>query len=103
MHKLWLDDVRKPPGEDWTWARSVDDAIALFEGEGAVEASLDYDLGDGNRTGLDLLRWLAEGDRWPAKRLAVHSTHRLGVPSMCSFIAREGPYRRLPSGHEFER
>jgi hypothetical protein len=103
MLKLWLDDLRDPPGPGWTWRRSVEEAIAIFDAERVDEASLDYDLGDGNATGLDLLRWLAKADRWPARRLAVHSTHRLGLPSMCSFVTREGPYRRLPSGYEFER
>ena len=25
--KLWVDDIRTPPSDDWLWARSVNQAI----------------------------------------------------------------------------
>ena len=43
--KLWLDDVRDPPSDEWTVARSADTALDLVVEHGAPkEMSLDYDL-----------------------------------------------------------
>lgn len=47
--KLWLDDIRPPLDGSWTWAHNYDEAVELLK-TGEVEyASLDHDLGDGNR------------------------------------------------------
>lgn len=103
MTRLWLDDSRPPPGPRWTWARSVSEAIRVFETEQVSEASLDYDLGEEQANGRAMLSWMAEWGRWPSERLVVHSTHRIGAPAMCSFIEREGPFRRLGRSAQFER
>lgn len=74
--RLWLDDIRRPPDEDWVWARTVEQAVDAvgFAGEKITHMSLDHDLGlheldpdqpgahllrgDGEMTGLDFVRWL---------------------------------------------
>lgn len=48
--KIWLDDVRRPPDESWTWAKNVSDAktavsYAMASGRVIEEMSLDHDLG----------------------------------------------------------
>ena len=48
--KVWHDDIRKPPGPDWSWARTNREAIRLLldaerQGVEVTEMSLDHDLG----------------------------------------------------------
>lgn len=45
--KIWLDDVRPPPDDTWTWAKDSESAISLlrYSIEPITEVSLDYDLG----------------------------------------------------------
>lgn len=45
MIKLWLDDVRDPPDDSWTIARTAKEAIGILETGDVREASLDHDLG----------------------------------------------------------
>jgi len=44
-NKLWLDDVRKPPDDTWTWVKSYDEAVQAVEGQWFGIMSLDHDLG----------------------------------------------------------
>jgi len=43
--KIWHDDIRRPPDDTWTWARTNEAAIALLEANSVVEISMDNDLG----------------------------------------------------------
>jgi hypothetical protein len=45
MIRLWHDDVRPPPDDSWTWARTNDAAKAVLEAHPVCEISLDHDLG----------------------------------------------------------
>lgn len=45
MDKLWLDDVRKPPDDTWTWVKSYDEAVQAVEDKWFFLMSLDHDLG----------------------------------------------------------
>jgi len=61
--KLYLDDVRNPPGLDWVLFRNVTTLknyiINILEGDLAgVFLSLDHDLGEGTESGYDFLTWL---------------------------------------------
>ena len=74
--RLWLDDIRRPPDEDWVWARTVEQAVDAvgFAGEPITHMSLDHDLGlheqdpdqegaaflrgEGETTGLDFVHWI---------------------------------------------
>jgi hypothetical protein len=96
--KLWLDDVRLPP-KGWTWAKTVDEAVALFGTTEVTDASLDHDLGtdaEGNELpeGRTLVYWMAENDRWPSNSIAVHSANPVGVDYMLGMIERYGPFVR---------
>lgn len=85
--KLWHDDVRRAP-RGWEWVRTNEDAKRLLA-TGTVEAiSLDHDLGledldpdtpgavmfmgQGEETGLDLVRWMLDNDHVP-RILDIHS------------------------------
>lgn len=43
--KLWHDDIRRPPDDSWTWARTNREAMLVLLNKEVVEASLDHDLG----------------------------------------------------------
>lgn len=61
MMRIYLDDERQTP-EGWVRAYTVPELINLFilHGTNIEEISLDHDLGDGQQTGYDFLRWLEE-------------------------------------------
>lgn len=84
---VWLDDERKRPLEFDVWVKTADAAIAELEAGGVTTISLDHDLAwehyetaceayrdDGSldrsrfreRTGYDVVLWMAEHNVWPA-------------------------------------
>ena len=82
--RLWLDDTRAPHAHGrlgWTWVRTADDAIALLARGDVVEASLDHDLDPRaaigetptDKTGYDVLLWMAAHHVWPPNGVHVHS------------------------------
>ena len=96
--KLWLDDIRVPPDETWTWVKLVEEAQALFADNEVTHASLDHDLGEGNLEGRRLVLWMAENDVWPTQAISVHSGNPVGVEYMTGVIERYGPFRRVHAG-----
>lgn len=61
--KIWHDDVRHPPDDSWTWARTNKEAIHMLlqaevQGVPVTEMSLDHDLGchDIDGPGAELLK-----------------------------------------------
>jgi hypothetical protein len=95
MKRVWLDDVRPPPDDTWTWARTVEDVIALIDRGDVGDLSLDHEVGEGEREGREVCLWMAEHDTWPAATIAVHSANPVGVDYMCGVIERYGPLHRL--------
>ena len=97
--KLWIDDVRTPPSDDWVWIKSVNDAITEIiydelnvEYEGEIYLiSLDHDAGDYAYDGGDyikLLDWLEEtGRNYPIR---IHSMNPVGVANMRAIIQHNG-------------
>jgi len=97
--KLYLDDVRDPPDDTWTLARTVEEAKAILV-TGRVEvASLDHDLGIVEvgvgvfkevpaPTGYDLCVWMAKTGHWPKFKPAVHSANPVGAMAMRQCIER---------------
>ena len=43
--KLWLDDIRTPPDDSWTWAKTYDEALEYITKNVVSEISFDHDLG----------------------------------------------------------
>ncbi len=99
MIKIWIDDIRTPPSEDWVWIKSVNDAIAEIiydelnaEYEGEIHLiSLDHDAGDYYQYGGDYIRlldWLEEtGRNYPIR---IHSMNSVGVANMRAIIQHNG-------------
>jgi hypothetical protein len=93
--KLWVDDLRPPPDETWTWAVDSFDALqnlafSASDGEeGVAEISLDHDLGGADTT-RPVVLWMAEHNRWPSI-VRVHSMNVVGVEWLEGMINRYGP------------
>jgi hypothetical protein len=44
--RLWIDDLRKPPSDEWTWAKTLEEAMDHIRSPvGVSEISFDHDLG----------------------------------------------------------
>lgn len=109
--RLWIDDERlPPPGDDWVWVKTSQDAIDLLSSltwpEGHWdEFSFDHDLGynweDGHPqldggvpddTTRRIMLWMIENDVWPQK-IVVHSANPYGAMWL-----RETARRYAPEG-----
>ena len=106
MIKLYLDDIRDPPDDTWTVARTAEDACAILLAGPVGCASLDHDLGEcaecgaahggtdpqntcsHRMTGYDLVKWMAEHDVWPRYKPMVHSANPPGKANMVATIER---------------
>jgi hypothetical protein len=101
--KVWLDDLRDPRDDTWTWVTTVDDVIAILETQRVEELSLDNDLGEGVAEGRKVVLWMAEHTVWPTGRVNVHSANPVSVEHMVKLIERYGPdsYRRVLGRPEF--
>lgn len=109
--RIWHDDVRAAPESGWEWVRTNDEAIKYLQHKGLVEEiSLDHDLGHHNlelpqdpdelaevmykagqseQTGMDLVTWMIEHDRVPAK-IRIHSWNPSGAKLMSETLRRHG-------------
>ena len=104
--KLWIDDVRPAPSEEYIWMRSVNEAKReipeweehnrrVFESRGwehTIELiDIDHDAGDYANDGGDyikLLDWLEEtGRNYPIR---IHSMNPVGRENMRAIIRRNG-------------
>lgn len=90
--RLWHDDVRPPPDDTWTWAKTNAEAAVALEFEDVAEASLDHDMGcapeDGlfargssEHDGVELVRWMIDEGHVP-KRVTIHSWNQAGAARM---------------------
>lgn len=74
--KVWLPAMRWFKGRDpdeldeWVWARTAQEAIALLESEDIAEVSLDHDLGPREEVGdgHDVVAWVEQ-------RVALYETY----------------------------
>ena len=96
MIKIWIDDTRTPPSEDWIWIKSVNAAkryISMTSSYGVTDImlSVDHDAGDYAKEGGDyikILDWLEEtGRRYP---IHIHSMNVVGASNMRAIIQKNG-------------
>lgn len=82
--KLWVDDIREPPGKDWVWVQTSTAAIWYLNiwqqndlSDGLI-LSLDHDLG-GEDTTRCIVNWLIENDAGPwIDEICVHTANPVG-------------------------
>ena len=89
--KLWLDDVRTPPGLDWVWVRTSLDAIKALRANHFEVISLDHDLGEGAGTGYEVLQYIeAEVYRTPGylapEQILVHTANTVARKRMLQAV-----------------
>ena len=86
--KLWIDDVRLPPG-GYRWCKSVNEAImviqlALKHDVEIYEIDIDHDAGEYAKDGGDyikLLDWMEETGYTP-NAIHIHSMNPVGVENL---------------------
>lgn len=96
MMKLWIDDVRPAPSDEWLWARTVQEAraaIHMYEhqmSEDTILISLDHDAGSYAKDGkdyIDILNWL---EYWNIPDTGyffhIHSMNPVGCENMRRII-----------------
>ncbi len=62
-YKLFLDDERDPVDDEWIIVRTIEEAIEVIEAKGLPSfISFDHDLGENQKTGFDLAKWIIDWD-----------------------------------------
>lgn len=91
--KIWVDDIRTPPDDDWIWYKNSHDFLEHYYGCGFepdccnVEVlSLDHDLG-GDDTSRPIVLAMCERGTWPVE-VRVHSANPVGVEWLEGMIER---------------
>jgi len=77
---VFLDDVRQPP-DGWIWIKTADEAIVLLSMNVVETISLDHDLGEGKKTGYDVVKWIERKvflDNYIPPKIYVHSANPVG-------------------------
>lgn len=98
--KLWVDDVRKPPSNDWIWVQSVVQAIptiCMYERnmhDDTITIDLDHDAGEFVKYGgdyIEIFNWLErEGIVDTGYFFHIHSMNPVGVQNMKAIIDHNG-------------
>ena len=99
--KLWIDDMRRPPSDEWLWARSVDQAVVaikMYESnmwDDTITIDLDHDAGDYAKDGggdyIEILNWLErEGIVDTGYFFHIHSMNPVGVQNTRAIIEHNG-------------
>jgi hypothetical protein len=92
--KIWIDDVREPPSDDWLMCRSVVAAKTMIkileENNFIIEViSIDHDAGDYERFGGDYIKvldWLEENNK--SFPIHIHTMNPVGRQNMEAIIRR---------------
>jgi hypothetical protein len=87
--KLFVDDLRNPPTQDWMVARSYGEAVAVLSTAPVVEISLDHDLGE-DKSGYDVAKWMIESDTWP-RIIRVHTANPVGRDNIFQLLEHYAP------------
>lgn len=88
--KIWLDDIREPLDETWTWVKSAHEfAKLLDEYEGVIEEiSFDHDLASYDLDGNELTGYTCV--RWVEKKLK----HDVSFDPPCMWVHSQNPVGR---------
>ena len=94
--KLWIDDVRRPPSDEWIWCSTTNEAISAIchyernMHDDTITIDLDHDAGDFAKDGGDyvkILDWLEqEGIVDTGYFFHIHSQNPVGVQNMRAII-----------------
>ena len=98
--KLWVDDVRQPPSDDWVWAQTANEAIGCIchynrnMTDDTIIIDLDHDAGKWAFDGGDyikILDWLEDMECVDTGYFFhIHSMNPVGVQNMKTIIEHNG-------------
>lgn len=95
---VYMDDARSGPisytdddFDEWVIVRSVNNVKTLLGLNVVDDLSLDYDMGEGMPTGMDLAKWIVEHNTWPKGIITIHSSDPVGAENMKSLIDQHRP------------
>lgn len=94
--KIWVDDLRMPPTEEWNWVTSVDEAIATinyYRHKDGVEINvidLDHDAGEYVEYGGDYIKILNYMEEHQINNIPIHihSMNPVGVENMRRIVKK---------------
>ena len=101
MKKLWVDDVRQPPSDEWIWAKTTMGAIGVIANyhrnmsDNTIIIDLDHDAGDyahgGGGDYINILKWL----EWnkvvdTSYFFRIHTQNPVGYQNMKAIIEHNG-------------
>ena len=94
--KLWIDDMRQPPADDWIWVKTTNQAIAAINqyernmNDDTIMINLDHDAGDFVNDGGDyiqILNWLEKNRIVDTGYFFhIHSMNPVGIQNMRAII-----------------
>lgn len=101
--KLWIDDERPPPNDEWTWAKGYVEAMTAIRkccGEdGLLAISFDHDLGEGGGnaelTGHDIAVNLAKFSFLRPETVMVHTQNPVGRDKIVEVVKQDMGYSVL--------
>jgi len=97
MIHVYLDDYRRCP-EGFVLARNAEECKLLIESEAIDILSLDYDLGWGQPTGDEVVRYMIQSGKYP-NRIYLHTSSAAGRISMYHALSSSIPsYSQLFGG-----
>ncbi|GFN32364.1 cyclic-phosphate processing receiver domain-containing protein [Paenibacillus xylaniclasticus] len=100
LKHIFLDDYRKCPA-GFVLARNAEECIMLLANLPVGILSLDYDLGYGQPTGLEVVRYMVENGVYP-QEVYLHTSSEAGRMQMYHLLAQHAPksmtlhYRAMP-------
>ncbi|WP_307719849.1 cyclic-phosphate processing receiver domain-containing protein [Paenibacillus kobensis] len=100
LKHIFLDDYRKCPS-GFVLARDAEECIMLLANMPVGILSLDYDLGYGQPTGLEVVRYIVEHGIYP-QEVYLHTSSEAGRMQMYRLLSQHAPkdmvlhYRAMP-------
>lgn len=89
MINVYLDDYRPCP-QGFVAAKTAEECILLLESEKVDIISLDFDLGWGQPTGLEVVEYMVGSGRYP-RTIYIHTSSSSGRLQMHHLLARNAP------------
>jgi hypothetical protein len=90
MTKLWIDDLRSPPDDDWHWVKTSSEAIEYLRFYPVCAISFDHDLG-GDDTSMRVVDWIDNATNsglLPPFEWFIHSANPIGRRNIHTALTR---------------
>lgn len=92
--RLFVDDTRAFPKWGYECARDYQTAVLFLSIMDFEYITLDYNLGSDRESGLDILIWMKEHNKFVPK-INIHSNHVIGKEKMRAYCEEHFPDSEL--------